>query len=346
VCAVAATGALLCWGNNSFGQLGDGTKVNRLVPVQISGFGGNPVTQIAAGAAHTCALTSVGSVYCWGSNTKGQLGIGSTVEKLRPVRVRALGTGVRNIRAGSEHSCALMGDRSVRCWGSNFEGQVGDGTLVDRLSPTRVPGVGTGVQGLGAGLWSTCALTSTRAMKCWGSNFYGQLGSGDFNLSSVPVDVLGLTSGVQFMSLGWAHACAVRSGALFCWGRSSAGAVGSGLPVGSNTPMATAVPEFTSGVEAVGAGGLHTCAVRLGLVSCWGLNDQGQLGRGNIGSAGTNIPVQVPGVSGITAVAAADRNTCVLGLGLYCFGNNDSGQVGDGTTVIRLLPTGVTGLSD
>jgi len=151
------------------------------------------VTAIAAGAEHTCALTSGGAMWCWGANASGQLGDGTNVNRNTPVNVSKLSEGVATILAGSEHTCALTSGGAMRCWGANYSGQLGDGTNVNRNMPVNVSGLWWGVTEIAAGSEHTCAVVAG-GVRCWGANFSGQLGDGTNVKRSMPVNVPGLPS--------------------------------------------------------------------------------------------------------------------------------------------------------
>jgi alpha-tubulin suppressor-like RCC1 family protein len=275
-CAVMSAGGVKCWGNNEFGQLGDGTQTNRLTPVDVSGLAN--VTAIAAGGAQTCALTRAGAVDCWGQNDNGQLGDGTTTTRLAPVGVSGLGSGVAAIGAGNAHSCALTSAGGVKCWGFNDNGQLGDGTTTDRLTPVDVSGLGSGVAKI-ATYGVRCALTSAGGLKCWGYNGDGELGDGTTTNRLTPVDVSGLGGAVTAVAGGGAHTCAITSaGGIECWGSNGHGQLGDGTTRNRLTPVD--VIGLASGVTAITAGG-HTCALTsAGRIKCWGNNLYGQLGDG------------------------------------------------------------------
>jgi hypothetical protein len=175
-CALRSNGTLVCWGFNSFGQLGNGTKTNQSTAVPVVGVGGL-VVSMAAGVTHTCALRSDGVVRCWGSNVRGQLAIDSaTTESLVPVTAAGLSSPrPRTIAAGDSHACAVLADGTVRCWGLNDAGQLGDGTFTDKFTPVTVSGL-TNVAVITAGSRDTCALRADGAPFCWGRNVNGELG--------------------------------------------------------------------------------------------------------------------------------------------------------------------------
>ncbi len=237
-CAVTSTGGVKCWGSNPFGQLGDASTTNSNTPVDAGGLT-SEVIAISAGYSHTCALTSVGGVKCWGANFSGQLGDGGTTNSNTPVDVNGLTSGVTAISAGYYHTCALTNTGGVKCWGRNLEGQLGNGSTTDSNTPVDVNGLTSGVTDISANNEQTCALTSVGGVKCWGSNFFGQLGDGGTTDSNTPVDVSRLTSGVTAITAGGYHSCALTNmGGVKCWGRNDAGGeLGDGSNTNSNTPV-------------------------------------------------------------------------------------------------------------
>jgi len=341
-CALVTGNGMKCWGSNGYGQLGDGTGGNpRSTPVDVIGLTSG-VTAIAAGAYHTCALTPGSIVKCWGSNGWGQLGDGTVMQRNMPVDVIGLKSGVLAIAAGGGHTCSLVNGGSVKCWGYDGYGQLGDGITTQRSTPVDVVGLTSGMTAIAAGGGDTCVLTAVGRIKCWGDNGFGQLGDGTTTDHSTPLDVVGLPSGMTAIAAGGSHTCALtNNGGVKCWGGNWCGQLGDGTKDQRTTPVD--VIGLTSDVIAITAGYLHTCALTEGGgVKCWGLNYYGQLGNGT--TTGTNTPVDVDGLSNnVMAITAGDFHTCAIttGGGVMCWGNNVSGQLGDGTLDQRSTPVDV-----
>jgi alpha-tubulin suppressor-like RCC1 family protein len=237
-CAVLSTGAAKCWGGNGSGQLGDGTITDRTTPVAVSGLSSG-VSAIATGSNHTCALLNTGAVKCWGQNSNGVLGDGTTTWSNFPVNVSGLSSGVSAISAGGQHTCALLSTGGVKCWGTNSSGQIGDGTITNSSTPVNVSGLSSGVTAISTGFSSSCALLSTGAVKCWGGNGSGQLGDGTTTDRSTPIDVSGLSSGVRAISAGYGNTCALLGGGVVkCWGSNYIGQLGDGTTTQRLTPTA------------------------------------------------------------------------------------------------------------
>ncbi len=312
----------------------------------------NKVMAVAAGYRHTCVLTGAGGVRCWGANESGQLGNGTTTDSSKPVGVVGLAGGVTSIAAGGHHSCAVTAAGGVECWGLNDGGQLGNGTQFDSLTPVKVKGLAGRVVAVTAGAGWTCALTSAGGVKCWGWNFYGQLGNGTIgNTTSTPTDTSGLTSGVSSISADSLHACALTTvGQVKCWGSITSDQLPQGKTT-SNIPVA--VLGLGSGETAVSAGGNHACAITSSHgIKCWGANGEGELGNGSKTDSETPLNVSTLG-KGVTALAVGSTydflstHTCALTSagGVMCWGPNNYGQLGNGSKTDSSRPVEVSGLT-
>jgi alpha-tubulin suppressor-like RCC1 family protein len=344
-CALTVGGGIRCWGNNAYGQLGNGTNFNSLVPVDVAWLPGG-VRAMAAGVDHSCALTAAGGVECWGRNSKGQLGNGSSLDSAVPVQVAGLAEGVAAISAGFRHTCALTTGGGVKCWGENMSGELGDGTNADRRVPVEAIGLNESAVAVDAGGGHTCALMKSGAVKCWGWNSNGQVGDETVKDKWSPVDVAGLSGGAKKIAAGDYHTCAVTdAGAVQCWGANGSGQLGNGSRIQSSAPVP--VEGLEGGAVLVAAGGSHSCAIDVaGNVACWGSNTYGQLGTGVY--EGSTLPADVGGLEGnMVSIAAGYGHTCAESSAgrLQCWGWNGDGQLGDGTASARKAPATVAGWS-
>lgn len=259
---------------------------------------------LVAGGEHFCSVNDSGGVTCWGANEYGQLGNGSKKSSSKPVAVAGLGTGVRALAAGTYHTCALTDKGGVKCWGTNIYGRLGNGTLKDSSRPVDVVGLSSGVVQIASYAKFSCAVTSDGAVKCWGTNWSGSLGSGSTaEASSKPVTVKGIRNATA-VTVGYEHACAVVDGGdVMCWGSNSDGQLGAYDPSESSKPVK--VDGLDSPVVSLYSGGWNTCAVtQSGGVRCWGGSDR------------SAEVVTVPDLeSGTAMLAMTDSKTCALGVG-------------------------------
>ena len=360
------SGKAYCWGDNTYGQLGNKSTISSSVPVAVYTGGvlsGVTLTQISAGDFATCALSSTGAAYCWGYNASGELGNNSTVNSSVPVAVSTAGvlSGVTLTEITAEYTnvCALSSTGAAYCWGQNNYGQLGNNNgIVDSSVPVAVytAGVLSGVTltQIVTGVASSCALSSTGAAYCWGYDGYGGLGNGTTSAGaqSTPVLVSGGRTLTQ-ISAGYYGACALTgTGAAYCWGYNFYGELGNNSTTNSNVPVAVNTAGVLSGVTLVQitVGGYTTCALdSSGLAYCWGNGQNGQLGNGT--SATNNLlPVAVT-TSGVlsgmelTQVSNGGGFTCALDNtgAAYCWGLNSSGELGNPDTAKTfLVPVEVT----
>jgi alpha-tubulin suppressor-like RCC1 family protein len=344
-CALLASVGVRCWGSNEKGQLGNGTQEPSPVPVDTTGLASGAAI-LGGGVGHTCAVLEGGGVKCWGDNYYGQIGDGTNLWKFLPTDVSGLAGGAVGLSLGDEYSCALLAAGGVSCWGDNRYGQLGDGTTTARTTPVAVQGLDEGASALAAGYSHTCAVMRSGGIRCWGDNASGQLGSGTLDPSTAAVDVTGLAGPAAAVAAGNGHTCALlRSGQVQCWGFNAGGQLGNGTTDDSLVPAD--VTGLASGAEALVAGDFHACVlVPGGSAACWGMNDSGQLGPAAAVPMSL-APTEVTGLpSGLVAVAAGGAFTCAItGTGgMFCWGANASGQLGNGSTTGGPTPVEVSGL--
>jgi len=356
-CAILDDGTVSCWGANGAGQLGDGTTTTRNTPTQTSSLGtGRTAVAISSGDVHTCAILDDGSVSCWGKNYYGQLGDGTNTDRNTPNQTSSLGTGrtAVAISSGWEHTCAILDNASVSCWGWNYYGQLGDGTTTNRTTPTQTLSLGTGrtAVALSSGGWHTCAILDDASVSCWGSNNIGQFGDGTYTDRNTPTQTSSLGTGrtaVAISSGGW-HTCAILDDAsVSCWAWNREGQLGDGTSINHRiTPTQTSSLGTGRTAVAISSGDYHTCAILDdGTVSCWGYNGGGGLGDGT--TTVRNTPTQTSNLgTNLTAVAisSGERHTCAIldNASVSCWGYNSWGQLGDGTTTQRNTPTQTSSL--
>lgn len=287
-CALQNSGAVKCWGAR--GLLGDGsTSGTSTRAVTVSGP--QDYASITAGESFTCGMTRAGGVRCWGLNATGQIGDGSNANATTPVEVSGLGSGVLSISAGNNHTCVVMQDRSVRCWGDNKTGQLGDGTRTNSTSPVAATVVaGRQVTEVSGGGFHTCVVDEQGAMACWGMNQQGQMGDGTTtSVVLTAVTPSGLTGGVRRPRAGYYYTCAVmESGSAKCWGQNGVGRLGTGKYDSVTTPADVVNLQGIIAFDAVYA---HACAVVPGDLRCWGQNGTYRLGNGT--TVDTHTPTSI-----------------------------------------------------
>lgn len=288
-------GTVWAWGDNTWGQLGNGTNDQKLVATQVTGI--TTATTVAAGTSHSIAVVTGGALVAWGANDSGQLGNNSTTTSTTPVSVNTL-TNVTGISAGGTHSLAVDSSGNVYAWGSNSQGQLGDGTNDQRLVPTQVATI-SGGSVIVAGESHSIVLKTDGSILAWGYNFNGQLGDNSTTARNSPVAVSSLTANTTTaIGAGWSHSLAVKTnGTIVAWGSNINGQLGNNSNDQSNIPVAVSI--FTSGVSVVTGGGYHSLAIKSDgtvdeTVWAWGSGEQGQLGDGL--ASNSLVPVQVTGL--------------------------------------------------
>ncbi|XLQ20013.1 MAG: tail fiber protein [Candidatus Moraniibacteriota bacterium] len=354
--AILENGQVYGWGYNAQGELGDGTTTVRHIPVRIGTL--EDITEIATSEnlyqnhGTVCALNDVGAVYCWGYNGYGQVGNGTTTQQTSPVQIIAADvTGISG--GGSQYSsfCATKTDGSVWCWGRNSQGQVGDGTIIDRNIPTQISlsNVSKIVAQGGYGEdGHKCAIKNDGTVWCWGDNGNGALGVGDTADRHVPTQMLGITNAVDIAvggDNGASTHVVLQDGTVRSTGYNGGGQLGIGTTTNSSTPVDAGLTDVSKVVIAGGYSLYGTvCALHnSGEVSCWGYNGNGQVGNGTTVNPQTT-PSLVEGVEYAKDIAmggfAGPTHACVTLIDgrMKCWGDNTYGQLGNGTETMRTTP--------
>lgn len=338
-CATGADGTVRCWGSNDYAELGDGTRIDELTPV-IADVVVDDTVVIAGGEDFTCVVNAEGTISCWGANGSGQLGTGdtSTLEEV-PQEVDTTGHA-EQVAAGKKHVCAVSHAHNLQCWGKNANGEVGGGRTDDVVNFPVPVLENLDIKQVAAGYSHTCALDLDGDVYCWGKNDHGQIGKNpDVNKYIDPVKV-NTISNIAWIAAGGNSTCAVRNnGDLYCWGENYLG------QAGDASTDDVVRPEIVNGLPAVtkaSVSATHGCALTTtGDVWCWGSGEV-------IGGPGFlhEDPSLVSGVSDAFDITSGTDHACVLvgtkGEAL-CWGVNEEGVVGDGTTIDRYSPTPVTG---
>lgn len=301
-CALIEGGTAMCWGSNGFGELGNGGRPS---DSHLQAALAQPVldedhnvmtgiTELAVGSGHSCALAG-GVVLCWGNNGVGQIGndVHDGLNVIGADRVHLPAAPVLEIAAGSDHTCALMEGGMVMCWGYNASGQLGNGdpTHMNQFKPVAVQMLDP-PDHIRSYRLHTCAIGGGRAI-CWGEGDHGEIGSDDSANHYVPDVPVKMLNAPSLIATGGEHSCAVTVDGLSCWGTNSAGQLGDGSFTRRFRPVPVAMATGAK-IVALTGGGEHTCAVlEGGTVTCWGLDDHGQLGDGAFDKLGRVAP-QLP----------------------------------------------------
>jgi alpha-tubulin suppressor-like RCC1 family protein len=353
-CAILLDGTVWCWGQNNAGQLGNAPSAATGTPQKVAGL---PLraTAIAGGgdgnafpAAITCAVLTDGSLWCWGDNTYGQLGLGDTAGHTGPQQVKGL-ANVTAAAVGDHHACALVKSGSAYCWGANAYGACGTGNTNAVLAPSQPvcspSGCGTALaaSAITAGSSFTCALNASGGAACWGENIAGNLGVAVAPTSNpTPLVVTGLTGATQIASSSTAvSVCTLfgsgSSAGFTCWGSDNQGQLCNGMSTGQVAPPPG--PATLAGAALLAVGGSSLSLAGASAYWACGANGVGTLGDGTTTSQDVPEKIVMPGT--FTALTAGNLHTCGLTSQrrVYCWGFNDNGQVGNGLTMQSVVST-------
>lgn len=332
-CGITTDGPY-CWGRNVGSMLGNGTLTAHGNPVRAEGL--PELSSVSAGENHACARTATGQVWCWGNSWDGKLG--TPWDYFKPP-TPIPGFTVDQLAVNGQHACGLVGN-DIYCWGINPDGRLGDGSNVNKETPTKVVG-NHAFASVHLGDRATCGITTTGEAYCWGNGEDGKLGNGTHYHSSVPVLVSGSHTW-STLAMGWSHTCGITSdganaGKVYCWGNGENGKLGTGTSASSATPVETATSKRFTQVD---VGRNHACALSTdNQTHCWGWNDTGTLGDGT--NTTRTSPVLI--LSGVAQITVGHHTTCARmpdGT-VRCWGSAYHGQAGSPITTSRWTPTTV-----
>jgi alpha-tubulin suppressor-like RCC1 family protein len=335
-CVELKDGALRCWGDNTSGQIGNGTLFSAWSSTPVPAL--TDVASFAEGQWHTCAVLPDTTVACWGDNLYGELGNGAfSTDSASPSFVvdpiNSL-TGAQSVVAGAESTCTLMTDSTVECWGFNEFGDLGNNSTTNSSTPVQVlgspaaqPQVLSSVTKLSAAADHKCALMTNGTVSCWGDNRFDQVGISNPSFVLVATPVAGVDNAAD-IATGWEHTCVLlTNGTVECWGDNTGNQLGASSVAISPTPVT--VSGFSGQVTALAAGAWYTCALMAdGSIECWGM-----IPSNHLGTAPVAYPVAVSGLPApASAIHAGFTNACALlnNQTVWCWGDNQSGELGGG----------------
>ena len=332
-CHLNQLGWINCWGANNTGQIGNNTQIEsnkqlsiRSGIIQIS----TARSGLATTSGTTYAITLTGVLMSWGDNIYGKLGTGTSGGASFTPQIVDVNTRYKFISSKYGHTCAITISDALKCWGFNSDGQLGDGTLVQKNFPVTVD-AGVNYKFVSVGASFSCGITTAGVLKCWGLNDTGQVGDGTLTSRSLPVVINSGTS-YNSVSLGYSHTCGITTtGILKCWGSDTVGQIGDGLlPTDRFTPY---VVDSGVNYSSISSANNTNCAITTtGILKCWGENSSGQIGDGSM--TARTAPVTIESGIPYESISAGGDHTCGVTTGklFKCWGLNNNGQLGIGTT--------------
>ena len=330
-------GNLWAWSYNAYGQLGDNTVVNKSSPVQTI-TGGTNWKQLECGASHAAAIRADGTLWMWGRNADGQLGDNSITNKSSPVQTTAGGTNWKQVACGSNQTAAIKTDGTLWMWGTNGNGELGDGTTTSRSSPVQTVAGGTDWKYVTSGHLVTAAVKTDGTLWLWGYNNYGQLGDNTRTSKSSPIQTIAGGTNWKSAAFGYSVAAIKTDGTLWTWGQNNYGQLGDNTVVNKSSPVQTTAGG--TNWKQVACGTNHTAAIKTdGTLWTWGLNNFGQLGD-NTRTSKSSPAQTITGGTNWKQVACGHLVTAAVKTDgtLWLWGYNSLGQLGDNTTEDKSSP--------